>query len=224
MVQPSTAAKLEAEAEISTFFGDFTVRGYSSGEGNAVALVRGDIHSIQRPLVRIHSACLFGECFHAVTCDCHWQIVGSLHRLHSENCGVFIYLFQEGRGIGIFEKIKAYAIQQKYHCDTVEAFRRLNLQRSDFRTYQLAAAVLRALELSSVCLLTNNDAKVRAMTENGIDAVRESLAMDSNDLMQIDDLVGNEKTARLLEYLLSKEQKLKHDLGAQALRAKRQPN
>ena len=135
---------------------------------SALALVLGDIHS-SPPMVRIHSQCATGDVFHSLRCDCHDQLHLALRVIAEEGTGILLYEHQEGRGIGLMEKLRAYALQDQ-GLDTIEA----NLQLGhavDLRDYQLAIEILHFLKVRSLRLMTNNPEKVNAVLTSGIDVV-----------------------------------------------------
>lgn len=204
--------RLEAEARLDTMFGHFKMRGYSHGQDKSIALSRGNLVGSYNVLVRIQSSCLFGESFHATDCDCSWQITTALRRISEEGCGLFIYLFQEGRGIGIFEKIKAFHIQQEYNCDTVEAFQRLGIDGLDLRTYTLATEIIKCEGISSVRLLTNNTAKILSLTDQGIPAEREAIEIEEEDFKKLTAHMTEDDIRQLISYLEVKRKKLGHQM------------
>src|SRR5438093_8328260 len=130
----------------------------------AIALVMGDVHSTP-PLVRIHSQCLTGDVFGSLRCDCRQQLGMALAMIASAGSGVLVYEQQEGRGIGLMAKLQAYELQDR-GLDTVEANERLGF-KADHREFALPAAVLRALGISAVRLLSNNPDKVAALEKAG---------------------------------------------------------
>jgi GTP cyclohydrolase II len=132
----------------------------------AMALVLGDIYS-QPPLVRIHSQCMTGDIFHSLRCDCHDQLHLGLHKIASEGAGILLYEHQEGRGIGLMEKLRAYELQDR-GLDTIDANLRLG-HPIDARDYQLAVAVLQAFRVTRIRLLTSNPDKVQAVVASGIE-------------------------------------------------------
>jgi GTP cyclohydrolase II len=161
---------------------------------SALALILGDIHS-SPPLVRIHSQCTTGEVFHSLRCDCHDQLHLALQAMAREGTGVLIYEQQEGRGIGLMEKLRAYELQDQ-GLDTVEA--NLHLGHAvDLRDYALAAQVLHFLKIRSIRLISNNPDKLRAVLSSGIEIVERVSA----------DVQGNPHFAR---YLATKREKLGH--------------
>jgi 3,4-dihydroxy 2-butanone 4-phosphate synthase/GTP cyclohydrolase II len=163
-------------AHIPTEDGEFTVFGVASGRGNDhVVIVNPRLADpTQPPLVRIHSECFTGDTLGSLRCDCNQQWRGSLARIGSEG-GVLIYLRQEGRGIGLINKIKAYALQER-GLDTVEANQELGLPVDD-RSYELAAKALRDLGVDSVRLITNNPEKIHDLQQHGI-TVAERIPLD----------------------------------------------
>ena len=160
-----TAQKL-TEARIPTEFGEFVVHLYRDGsKQDHVAFVLGNIAERENVLTRVHSECFTGEILGSLRCDCAAQLYLALQRIAQEGCGVLIYLRQEGRGIGLLDKLRAYNLQDLGH-DTVDA--NLLLGRdSDERTYDLAALMLRDLGIRSVRLLTNNPSKVEGLRQLG---------------------------------------------------------
>ena len=149
-------------------------KGVEARVETALALVLGDIYSTP-PLVRIHSQCTTGDVFHSLRCDCHDQLQLALHTIADEGAGVLLYEHQEGRGIGLMEKLRAYELQDQ-GLDTIEANLRLG-HAIDLRDYALAVDILRLLEVGSLRLMTNNPEKIRAVKTSGIEIV-ERLSAD----------------------------------------------
>jgi GTP cyclohydrolase II len=174
---PSGRPKLElyAEAPLPTARGTFYVRVFRERATGIehLAVTLGTIGGPEPTLVRVHSECLTGEVLGSLKCDCRDQLDGALDRIAENGHGVLIYLRQEGRGIGLGNKIRAYALQAK-GADTYEANRSLGFP-DDLRRYDLAAEILRALGTGPIDLLTNNPQKVAALVAEGID-VRKRLA------------------------------------------------
>jgi GTP cyclohydrolase II len=133
-----------------------------------VALSFKEINSEDKPLVRIHSECLTGDVFKSERCDCGDQLWESIHHF-SEQGGILIYLRQEGRGIGLYNKLDAYLLQEK-GCDTFEANNQLNFP-DDLRNYKVAAQMLKTMKVKSIRLLSNNPDKLRQLQEHHIDIV-----------------------------------------------------
>ncbi len=133
---------------------------------SAVALVLGDIHSTP-PVVRIHSQCATGDVFHSLRCDCHDQLHLALQTIADQGAGVLLYEQQEGRGIGLMEKLRAYALQDD-GLDTIEANRMLG-HAVDLRDYRLVVEIIRFLKVTSLRLMTNNPDKIGAVLSSGIE-------------------------------------------------------
>lgn len=173
------AVPFVAKAHIPSLFGQFTVYGFlekASGQEH-LAIVSGDLDSRRRHTLRIHSECLTGEVFGSLKCDCRQQLEGALREI-GERGGVVLYLRQEGRGIGLLNKLKAYALQEQ-GLDTVEANHRLGFA-DDLRSYAPALEMLRFFGLREVRLLTNNPHKVEALEAAGIDVQRAAHQPASN--------------------------------------------
>jgi len=164
--------RVAAKAVLPTKFGKFSIYGFE-GRGpqeEAVALVRGNVKGRVAPLVRVHSQCLTGDVFTSERCDCRAQLEFSLRKIAAEPSGVLLYLPQEGRGIGLINKLRAYELQDE-GLDTVEANRRLGFA-DDARDYEFAAEALKALGLRDVRLLSNNPDKVAQLERSGIRIVK----------------------------------------------------
>jgi GTP cyclohydrolase II len=156
-----------AQAKLPTELGLFDLRVYRATDGSEpLAIVSGDVHGRERLPVRVHSACFTSENLGSLRCDCRDQLDFAMAYIAREG-GVVIYLHQEGRGIGLAQKIRAYALQESGH-DTLEANGLLGLP-ADARTYEAAASILRDLGIRSVELITNNPDKIEALICLGID-------------------------------------------------------
>ncbi|HEU5334932.1 MAG TPA: GTP cyclohydrolase II, partial [Terriglobales bacterium] len=164
----------------------------------AVALVMGDIHA-QPPLVRIHSQCLTGDVFGSLRCDCRQQLEMALSMIASAGAGVLVYEQQEGRGIGLMAKLRAYELQDS-GLDTVEANEKLGF-KADQREFALPAEILKQLGLAQVRLLSNNPDKVAALESSGIKVV-ERVPCEV------------EPSAHAQNYLKTKKEKLGHLFGS----------
>jgi GTP cyclohydrolase II len=163
----SAKARIVARAKLPTTFGQFSIVGVEGRKGEeAVAIQHGRLGPGKAPLVRIHSQCLTGDVFTSERCDCRAQLEYSLRKIAKEDSGVLLYLPQEGRGIGLLNKLRAYELQDN-GLDTVEANRKLGFE-ADSRDYDFAAAALKALGIRSVRLLSNNPEKVRQLERGGV--------------------------------------------------------
>src|ERR1700678_1874418 len=163
---PSSPVRQVAEADFPSRFGHFRIYGFSNAQEEAVVLRMGNVTSGDPPLVRIHSQCLTGDVFHSLRCDCRAQLELALETIANEGRGLLIYEHQEGRGIGLMNKLRAYELQD-HGADTVEANEQLGFE-SDLRNYALPGAILQHLGIRAVRLLSNNPDKVRALEEAGI--------------------------------------------------------
>src|SRR3984957_9886401 len=162
-------ARVVARAELPTTFGRFKIFGIEGGKGEeAVAIQHGRL-SKKAPLVRVHSQCLTGDVFTSQRCDCRAQLEFSLRKIAKEPAGIVLYLPQEGRGIGLMNKLKAYELEDA-GLDTAEANRHLGFE-ADSRDYAFASSALKALGLRSVRLLSNNPDKVAQLEKGGIRVV-----------------------------------------------------
>ncbi len=159
--------ELNAKAKLPTIFGNFEIYTFKSPDNEEHAVVvKGEIQGRQDIPVRIHSECLTGDVLGSKRCDCRDQLLTSLEFIGSQEAGMLIYLRQEGRGIGLLNKIKAYSLQDEGY-DTVEANLMLGLP-VDKRDYSFAVGVLKYFEITSIKLMTNNPAKMDFLSDNNI--------------------------------------------------------
>lgn len=158
-----------AEAKLPTRFGKYTIIAFT-GKGEHIALVRGNVKGAAGVCVRLHSQCLTGDTFGSLRCDCRDQLEASLRCLAGKRKGVLLYMAQEGRGIGLSNKIKAYALQEQ-GMDTVEANEHLGF-KSDERDFSVASEMLKQLGVKSIVLMTNNPEKVESLRKHGVNVIR----------------------------------------------------
>ncbi|MCS5525741.1 MAG: GTP cyclohydrolase II [Candidatus Poseidoniaceae archaeon] len=186
-------------AKLPTEYGEFIIRIFhESATGlDHVALTMGDMTGPDPVLVRVHSECLTGDAFGSLRCDCGSQLDAALRAIAEKGWGVVLYLRQEGRGIGLHAKIKAYHLQDK-GADTLDANLMLGLP-ADARNYRIASTMLNSLGVSEVCLLSNNPDKVSQLEEHGIKVA---------EMMPLIVGVGSENR----EYLETKVQRMGHEI------------
>ena len=161
----------EAEAKLPTKFGDFRMIGFKEKKSELchVALIKGDISENEAILTRVHSECLTGDAFGSKKCDCGEQYEAAMKMIEEEGSGILLYMRQEGRGIGLLNKIKAYALQDT-GLDTVDANLALGFEE-DMRDYKISADMLKILGVSEVKLITNNLAKIEGLVKNDIKVI-----------------------------------------------------
>ena len=192
--------KNEATVDIPTQFGKFTFTGYSDKieHKEYIAVMKGEIKNKENVTVRLHSECLTGDVFGSKRCDCQEQLHRALHELEESGEGLLIYLRQEGRGIGILNKLKAYKFQDEGY-DTVEANHKLGFS-DDLRDYAVAAQIIKDLGIKSIILKTNNPKKIEGLEKYGIKiAGRKEIEIAANDVDKNYLKVKKEKMGHLLK-------------------------
>lgn len=190
-----------AEVKMPTKFGEFTMYAYTAPDSKEphLALVKGDVRKSDQPiLVRVHSECLTGDVFGSERCDCGSQLARSLEKIDQAGCGVLLYLRQEGRGIGLLNKLKAYELQEQGY-DTVEANVELGFE-PELRDFRVGAGMLRDLEVCEIRLMTNNPLKIQDLKQNGI-------RVASREPLEIAPTCSN------VDYLQTKKERMGHMFG-----------
>jgi 3,4-dihydroxy 2-butanone 4-phosphate synthase / GTP cyclohydrolase II len=192
------------ETQLPTEYGDFRAFGFRSlvDDKHHVAMVKGDVDGAEDVLVRVHSECLTGDVFHSLRCDCGQQLEDALRKIDEEGRGVLLYLAQEGRGIGLLNKLRAYKLQEQ-GLDTVDANLQLGLP-ADLRDYGIGAQILVDLGLSSIRLLTNNPKKIIGL---------EGYGLTVTDQVPIEHQPGPHNR----DYLRAKKERMGHLLHHQGL-------
>jgi 3,4-dihydroxy 2-butanone 4-phosphate synthase/GTP cyclohydrolase II len=196
--------KCVVETRLPTPFGEFRLRAYENEIDNMthLALLMGESEDKEEMLVRVHSACLTGDALHSLRCDCGQQLEAAMERIASEGEGVIVYMQQEGRGIGLLNKMKAYHLQDE-GLDTVEANLALGLPE-DARDYGVAAEMLLDLGIHRAALLTNNPAKIEGLRSHGVEVIeRLPVQVEPNPFN--------------IKYLRTKKEKLGHLFPASIL-------
>jgi GTP cyclohydrolase II len=198
-MSPASELRKVAEADFPTRFGQFRIYGFSyTAEGETeeiVALRMGDLEQGGPPLVRIHSQCLTGDTFHSLRCDCGAQLELAFEMIAVEGRGLVVYENQEGRGIGLLNKLRAYELQDQ-GADTVEANEQLGFL-ADLRGYEAPAAVVRHFGLKAVRLMSNNPEKIQALEKAGIQVTERVPSI-------------TEPVESAADYLRTKREKLGH--------------
>ncbi|MGH9645805.1 MAG: GTP cyclohydrolase II [Bryobacteraceae bacterium] len=205
---PTSELRKVAEADFPSRFGKFRIFGFAYVPGGEtpqletpeeiVALRMGDLEHGGPPLVRIHSQCLTGDVFHSLRCDCRAQLELALETIAREGRGLLVYENQEGRGIGLLNKLRAYELQD-HGADTVEANEKLGFE-ADLRGYEAPAAVVRYFGLRTVRLMSNNPEKIEALEKAGVSVAE-----------RVPSIVEHVESSA--DYLRTKREKMGHLLG-----------
>jgi 3,4-dihydroxy 2-butanone 4-phosphate synthase/GTP cyclohydrolase II len=200
-VRTESLVRRVASARLPTAYGEFTVHAFANqiDKQTHIALVCGDIKDGKSVLVRVHSQCLTGDVLHSIRCDCGAQLDAAMRRIAAEGRGVLLYLSQEGRGIGLANKIRAYELQDEGF-DTVEANERLGF-KADQRDYGMGVQILRELGVRTMRLLSNNPRKLVGIEGYGL-SVTEWLPLE---------IPASDSTRK---YLKTKKDKLGHKLSS----------
>ena len=187
---------IKSKTKIITDHGEFNVVYHEFENGYCISLHRGDLKA--KPIVRIHSSCLFSEALHAIDCDCKLQLSGAIEMIATSGNGVIVYLYQEGRGHGLEKKIRAMDIMESLSCDTVDAFNKLGYEL-DVRDYKIAIGALKDLGVAKeVRLVSNNPKKKLALEGAGFVVDPICLKYKVNNMTK--------------KYLRSKKDKLGHTI------------
>ncbi len=209
--KPTQHLERYSEAEIPTARGTLRTvvfRDKRKAHVEHVALVAGTVAGLEGVPVRIHSECLTSEVFASLKCDCRQQLERALDFIAQSGCGVVLYLRQEGRGIGLGNKIRAYALQEKGY-DTYEANRQLGFA-DDLRSYDIAAEMLRSLDVRSVDLMTNNPLKIAGLVEEGIPVRRRIPSRTEHNPHNVGYLkTKRERTGHLIELFAEEDTEAK---------------
>ncbi|WP_157595709.1 GTP cyclohydrolase II [Plesiocystis pacifica] len=200
MLSINPMVRVYARAKLPSRHGDLEIVSFTTRDGQRIddiAIIAGDITGKSAVPTRVHSECLTGDVFGSLRCDCRDQLELAIDRICSEGVGLIVYMRQEGRGIGIAEKVRAYELQDS-GLDTLEANVHLGFD-GDLRSYEVAASMIQALEVDSVVLFTNNPEKVEGLQANGVEVERR-------------EAIISESREENVHYLMTKKAKMGHIL------------
>ena len=209
--KPSNHLERYSEADLPTSRATFRIIVFRDKRNGSehVAMVHGEVKSRDGVPVRIHSECITSEVFGSLRCDCRSQLDRALDFIAQSPCGVLIYLRQEGRGIGLGNKIKAYALQQEQGLDTVEANLKLGFP-DDARRYDIASEILRNLGVKSVDLITNNPLKITGLIDEGIPVQRRIPSRTLTNPLNLEYLkTKRDRSGHLIEFLAEEDSEAK---------------
>lgn len=209
--KPSSHLERYAESDLTTSRGVFRIVVYRDKRNGSehVALLHGDVKGHDGVPVRIHSECITSEVFGSLRCDCRSQLDRALDFIAQSPRGVVVYLRQEGRGIGLGNKIRAYALQQSEGIDTVEANLRLGFP-DDVRRYDIASEILRSLGVRSVDLITNNPLKIAGLIDEGIPVLRRIPSRTLTNPLNLEYLkTKRDRSGHLIEFLAEEDSEAK---------------
>ena len=182
---------------LNTENGEFKVNYHEFKKGDCITLVKGEIDLKTPVFVRMHSSCLFSQSFHTVDCDCSKQLISSMEEIERLGCGIIVYLEQEGRGIGLKNKIKSMEYERINNVDTSMAFKALGYDKLDYRDYSVAAEAMKELGCKKIKLASNDPKKIKFLEDSGFEIVsREKLNYKTNEYID--------------KYLDAKKKKLGH--------------
>lgn len=208
MHRPTNHLERFSESDLPTERGHFRIvifRDRRNGKEH-VAMVKGNVSGLEGVPVRLHSECLTSEIFGSLRCDCRAQLDRAMDFIAQQGCGVLLYLRQEGRGIGLGNKIRAYALQQEHGLDTVEANLKLGFA-DDLRRYDVAGEMLRSLGVKSVDLITNNPLKIAGLVEEGIPVRRRIPSRTMTNPLNVNYLkTKRDRSGHLIEFLSESEE------------------
>jgi GTP cyclohydrolase II len=209
--RPATYLEKFSESPLPTSRGTFRIVVFKDRRDGKehVAMVMGNVAGLEGVPARIHSECLTSEVFDSLRCDCRAQLDRAMDFISQQGRGVLLYLRQEGRGIGLGNKIKAYALQQGEGLDTVEANERLGFA-DDLRRYDTAGEMLRALDVRSVDLITNNPLKIAGLIDEGVPVRRRIPSRTMSNPLNVDYLkTKRDRSGHLIELLTEEDTEAK---------------